>query len=296
VSAWVQFSLIVADAQVEAAEARLLDAGAVSVTLGEGGEDEILEPGPGCTPLWQQVRVTGLFPAELPESSILASLDEFADSRLWRRKILEDRAWEREWLQYFKATVFADRLLICPCDERPVESPGQVVLRLDPGLAFGTGTHPTTALCLNWLAANVSDGDLVIDYGCGSGILAVAALLLGMRRAHAVDIDPQALAATRENASRNGLEATRLSTFLPADSPDEAAQLLVANILAEPLIALAPTLLALLRPGATLVLSGLLCSQQDAVLAAYRKQLLVEDTQTRDDWVCLILRAPEPGQ
>jgi len=295
---WLQFSLTVTADRVEAAERALFDAGAVSVTLGEGGDDEVFEPAPGETPLWQQVRVTGLFPSAASIEDVRQHLDLALGESPWQPERLADRPWEREWLKHFKPQRFAGKLLVWPGDEPPRANASDTVLRLDPGLAFGTGTHPTTALCLDWLASQPQLPGDVIDYGCGSGILAVAALLLGAGRALAVDIDPQALAACRDNAERNGIDPARLEVRLPDSFPPTApAGLVLANILAEPLIALAPRLYGCLAPGGQLVLSGLLAAQAGPVVESYLglpgADIVLAESREQDGWLRLVLKRLE---
>jgi ribosomal protein L11 methyltransferase len=229
-----------------------------------------------------------------------AGLDPLLIAEKSMLEAVADRAWEREWLKDFRPMRFGRRLWVCPGGQRPPvsEDPQDrasdegapslepVLLELDPGLAFGTGTHATTALCLEWLDSGAShwlDGAEVIDYGCGSGILAVAALRLGARHAVAMDIDPQALIATRENAARNGV-ADRVQATDDPECGHAAADVLLANILAGPLVDLAPRLAGLVRPGGLIALSGLLLEQAGAVTDAYRPWFDIDLTGTRDDW------------
>ncbi len=202
-------------------------------------------------------------------------------------------AWEREWLQHFAPIRCGERLWVCP-HGHALDAPGAVILRLDPGLAFGTGTHPTTALCLGWLDAHATAGEAVIDYGCGSGILGIAALLLGAAKVRAVDIDPQALLATRDNAARNGISEAQLAVSAPeALSAAEPADLLLANILAGPLVALAPRFAALLRPGGTAVLSGVLEAQSAEVIHAASQWFTLEELAGSEGWSRIALRRNE---
>jgi ribosomal protein L11 methyltransferase len=263
----------------------------VAVTLEDNADQPVLEPGVGETPLWGQIRLTGLYPADTDMGSVLAQfpadLIAFCNQRI---EILEDKDWEREWMQHYRPMRFGDRLWVCPSWQEPPE-PGAVNLMLDPGLAFGTGTHPTTALCLAALERMAIKGLCVVDYGCGSGILAVAALKLGAGSALAVDNDPQALVASRDNADRNAIAPEQLQVMLP-EHVDRAhwsgrADIVVANILAGPLVELSATLLALLRPGGTLLLSGLLDSQAMAVCDHYARWITLEVAAGEDHWVCL---------
>ncbi len=197
---------------------------------------------------------------------------------------IADQDWERSWMDNFQPMRFGRRLWIVPSWHAAPE-PDAVNLLLDPGLAFGTGTHPTTALCLEWLDGQELAGRQVLDFGCGSGILAIAALLLGAERAVGTDIDPQALEASRDNASRNGIEPARFPVYLPADLPQRQADVLVANILAGPLVSLAPQLTGLVRPGGLLALSGILAEQAEEVRAAYSAHFDLDPTAEREGWI-----------
>lgn len=271
----------------EAAQDACFECGALAVTLADAADDPVLEPAPGETPLWPRVRLTALLPEGDEGEHVAAAIADAlglgdGDATLER---LEDRPWEREWLKDFRPMRFGRRLWVCPGGQ-PAPDPGAVALRLDPGLAFGTGTHPTTAMCLEWLDEAGVEGCSVLDYGCGSGILALAALALGAAQAVAVDIDPQALSATRENALRNGLGA-RL-TVRHADELGEAcADVLLANILSGPLIELAPRLAGFTRCGGRLALAGLLETQAADVARAYRPWFDIEAQATRDGWTLL---------
>ncbi len=269
-------------------EAALGSAGALAVTLSDAGDDPQLEPSPGATPLWSQVEVTALF---TDDGNSLQRAHELATTlapwlaSLPRFERLADRAWERVWLDEFAPARYGDRLWICPRGQVP-EAEGAVVIELDPGLAFGTGHHPTTALCLEWLDATDLTKAAVLDYGCGSGILAIAALRLGAARAIAVDHDPQALEATEQNARENGVDG-RLLACPPSDLPETGVDVLLANILAGPLIQLAPRLSRLVRPAGRLVLSGILREQAGEVAGAYRDAFALDEPVCRDDWVLL---------
>jgi ribosomal protein L11 methyltransferase len=288
---WLQLRLDTDPDQVESLEALMLGSGAVAVTMEDNADQPVLEPAVGETPLWQHTRLTGLFPADTDMDAVL---NRFPDSLLAkgraRVEILEDKDWEREWMQHYRPMRFGKRLWVCPSWLAPPEPQG-INLLLDPGLAFGTGTHPTTALCLEALDALSLGSRSVVDYGCGSGILAVAALKLGARAALGVDNHPQALAATRDNAGRNGIAESALTTALPGEPALDAwrgrADVVVANILAGPLLELAPTLRELARPGATLLLSGLLDSQADSLIERYRSFVELAVAGEKEGWVCL---------
>ncbi len=301
---FLQFSLDIGAHNPEPYEDALFELGALSVTLLDAADDPVLEPAPGAMPLWPTIIVRAVFAADTDVNAVRTALgstpglDPLLVAGHAEFEPVADRAWEREWLKDFKPMRFGRRLWVCPGGQRP--DPGivgsdvdMVLLELDPGLAFGTGTHATTALCLEWLDAGASpgEGDFkswlagadVIDYGCGSGILAIAALRLGARRAVAMDIDPQALLATRENAERNEVHR---QLHVTADREVEKAQadVLLANILAGPLVELAPLLAERTRAGGRIALSGLLVEQADAVTAAYRPWFDIGLTGTRDGW------------
>jgi ribosomal protein L11 methyltransferase len=248
----------------------------------DAADAPIFEPPLNTTPLWPKVRISVLFPETADRTEILHAIGDIPAGHAFAE--IADRAWEREWLADFRPMCFGTRLWICP-HEQNVAATGAVVVRLDPGLAFGTGTHPTTAMCLQWLDGAQLNGQQVIDYGCGSGILAIAAVKLGARRVLAVDHDPQALLATRENAERNGVE--RQIEVLTPDAALPQVDVLLANILALPLIELAPLFQKRVRPGGHLVLSGILAEQADAVGAAYVEWFRMEAPTCRDEWVRL---------
>jgi ribosomal protein L11 methyltransferase len=273
----------------EAVEAACFDAGALSVTLADAADTPILEPAPGATPLWPSVRLAALWEADSDPAALTATLRAAlaAPGLAPRFTELADRPWEREWLKDFHPMRFGRRLWVCPGGQvPPPEAADAVVVMLDPGLAFGTGTHATTALCLEWLDAVPLAGRRVFDVGCGSGILAIAALALGAAHAVALDIDPQALLATRENAARNRVEA-RLEVRAAAEPWPDAIDVVLANILAEPLVELAPRLAAATRPGGAIVLSGLLVAQAADVASAFAPWFDMDAPRERDGWAGL---------
>tara|TARA_R110001592_G_scaffold363392_1_gene687114 strand:+ start:40646 stop:41536 length:891 start_codon:yes stop_codon:yes gene_type:complete len=288
---WLQLRLDTHPDQVEALEDLMLATGAVAVTMEDNADQPVLEPGVGETPLWGQTRLTGLYPADTEMTGVLAAFPEDTLRQANHRiEILEDKDWEREWMQHYQPMPFGRRLWVCPSWLEPPE-PDAVNLLLDPGLAFGTGTHPTTALCLAELDGMSLDNQRVVDYGCGSGILAVAALKLGAHSALGVDNDPQALVATRDNANRNSIPPTALEVALP-DGFDRAAwrgqaSVVIANILAGPLVELSDTLLDFLKPGGALLLSGLLENQASTLCSAYAGRIELRVASERDGWVCL---------
>jgi len=294
---WLQLRLDTDPAAAESLEDLMLATGAVAVTLEDNADQPVLEPGVGETPLWQHIRLTGLYRADADMETVL---DAFPPQLLLhtrhRVEILEDKDWEREWMQHYRPMQFGTRLWVCPSWLEPPE-PDAVNLLLDPGLAFGTGTHPTTDLCLRELDAMELTGVTAVDYGCGSGILAVAALKLGAALALGVDNDPQALMASLDNAQRNGLAAQRLPVALPEDVVlaewQQRAEVVIANILAGPLMQLSDTLLRFLRPGGTLLLSGLLQTQADELRQHYADRITLRIAGEKDGWVCL--RGELPG-
>jgi len=284
--AWLELKLALGGLDAERVEEALEEVGALSVTLEDAGDEPIYEPDADKPSLWSDTRLTALFPAEAHMDSVLLRLrSDLGLEALppYRIEPLEDRDWVREWLKDFKPMRFGKHLWICPTAYTPPD-PEAVNLILDPGLAFGTGTHPTTALCLEWLDGADLAGKEVVDYGCGSGILAIAAARLGARHLWAVDNDPQALVATRDNAARNGV-TDRLSVCLPPAFPALKADLLLANILAGPLVSLAPLFAAHLKSGAPLVLSGILKTQEPDIRRAYEADFAGLETQAKDDWI-----------
>ncbi len=285
---WLQLRIAVDKSEVEALEDALLASGAVSVTLEDGADNPILEPGVGETPLWNSLIVTGLYPADIHTDLAVQLLRENYYGQLlqWRWEILEDQPWETLWTEHYQPIQCGEKLWICPSWREP-PNPDAVNLSLDPGLAFGSGTHATTFLCLQWLDAQVLAGKTVIDFGCGSGILAIAALLLGAKQVVATDNDPQALLATRENARRNDLSEAQLSVCLPQDLNIGAADIVLANILAEPLITLAGQLTALTAPSGLLCLSGMIASQTEAVMSAYSEHFNFASPSCQEEWFCL---------
>jgi ribosomal protein L11 methyltransferase len=271
-------------------EDALFELGAVSVTLEDAADDPVLEPAPGATPLWPTVVVKALFDAGADATAIADALARrLPGGPAPRYETVADQAWERVWLEDFRPMRFGRRLWVCP-GGLPAGAPDAVRIELDPGLAFGTGTHPTTALCLEWLDGHELSGRDVVDYGCGSGILAIAAARLGAPRVRAVDIDPQALIATRDNAGRNGC-AAQLACGLPADllpaSRRQTFDVLVANILSGPLVRLAPELRRFAGPATRVALSGILADQATEVIAAFRPWVHLAVTGQQGGWVLL---------
>jgi ribosomal protein L11 methyltransferase len=286
---WLQLTLEAIDHSPEQLEDALLQAGALAVTLEDAGDQPVLEPAPGETPLWAHTRVTGLFDAQTDIEIVKGQLRRFLHAPILpecRLTALEERDWVRAWMDNFHPMRFGQRLWICPTHSDPPE-PTAVNIRLDPGLAFGTGTHPTTALCLDWLDGADLAGQTVLDYGCGSGILAIAAAKLGAKRVWAVDIDPQALLASDDNASENEIE-DRIELADPAELPGNLrVNVLLANILAGVLVRLAPEFSRRVQSGGRLVLAGILEQHADAVQAVFTRDFTFVPPRRRGDWVLL---------
>ena len=322
---WLELSLVVRIEQQPGAEEALDELGALSITLQDADaetpdEQAIFEPGVGELPLWPLITLNALFDAGTDRRGLIEALGELLSWLEPAQVVFRDVAdqdWERAWMDQFQPMSFGRRLWIYPwnieppeddekvgrssasCDhgtsasmrvgrssascDRGTSASMRVVVRLDPGLAFGSGTHPTTALCLEWLDGLSLEGKTVIDYGCGSGILAIAALKLGAAGAVGIDNDPQALIASADNAQRNGV-ADKLSVFEPGNDKT-AADVFIANILAGPLNALAPTFAALAKPGAPFAISGILAGQQDELLLRYAEWFDALQVDTREDWV-----------
>jgi ribosomal protein L11 methyltransferase len=291
---WTELSVV--SAHPEFAEEALLAQGAVSVAMTDAADNPLFEPGVGETPLWQSTVTSGLFHPETDLQAVRAALRELLPDGAqlsFSERTVEDKDWINAWLQHAKPMRFgpedAPGLWVCPTGH-VVDEPGAIVVRLDPGLAFGTGTHPSTALCLHWLASNDLSASRVLDYGCGSGILAITALKRGAAQAEAVDLDPQALIATRGNAQINGVEARLRCADVAqsgAQAVDESVDIVLANILAKPLMQLAPMLTRRLRRGGSIVLAGVLRSQADEVREAYAPWIAFDDDGLREDWARL---------
>ncbi len=291
---WIQLKAFISPKQAEAMEESLLAAGACSVTYEDAKDQPVLEPELGTTPLWDATIITGLFTADedMEQVHSIASnvFQHLTSDNLpeYRVEILENQDWSRTWMEHFKPMQFGSRLWICPSWQQAPD-PKAVNLLLDPGLAFGTGTHPTTALCLKWLD---SQGDTlsrksVIDYGCGSGILGIAALLLGASSVAGVDNDPQALLASNDNLLRNKLQSSQLSCYLPNDLPKIQADILLANILAQPLYELRDRLATLTKQGGYIVLSGILEEQAEDLRAHYEAHFVMDKVVIEDGWARL---------
>jgi ribosomal protein L11 methyltransferase len=279
----IEFPL--ATLSAESVETALLAAGAAAITFSDRGDEPVLEPKPDEIRLWSDTLVRALFDSSIDPAQSLGRLAQLLGPHITECasvRAVESRDWQRVWLKDWKPMRFGRRLWVCPTEAAAPQDPDAVVVRLDPGLAFGTGTHPTTALCLQMLDAMPLADRTLIDYGCGSGILGIAALKLGARHVVAVDLDPQALVATRENAARNGVADLIEIQGVPPTL--EAASCVFANILADPLIELEPVLSAACLPEADLFLSGLLRTQAYAVKAAYGASFAIVQVIERGDW------------
>ena len=272
-------------------ESWLFEQGALAVTLEDNADEPLLEPGPGETPLWQNIKLVALFEVGINLSPILASVpQQWVTAAADAANFVPDQDWERAWMENFEPLKMGKRLWICPSWCEPPD-PHAVNINLDPGLAFGTGTHPTTAMCLGELDATIQPGVNLIDYGCGSGILAIAGLKLGATKAFAVDNDPQAVTATWDNAQRNAITQDQLDVFLVSQADTQGrlqpVDLVIANILAGPLEALAPTLIDLMNPGGRLILAGLLSEQAAALIEAYKPWVALSAVQELEGWTLL---------
>ena len=289
---WLELSLRCRAADEARLEAALEDLGALSVSLMDAAdadnEQAILEPGVGETPLWPEVTMLALFDASTPPELLLHAIeawDERIDLASAQFREVADQDWERAWMDQYAPMQFGRRTWIIPWNmDAPPEAEEGVIVRLDPGLAFGSGTHPTTALCLQWLDSLDLHGREILDFGCGSGILALAALKLGAARAVGVDNDPQALLATVDNAQRNGV-AARLAVYTPAEEPAASYPVVVANILAVALDQLAETLAARVAPAGLIALSGILHGQEAELLLRYAPWFEQLQADQQDDWM-----------
>ncbi|QDP00099.1 50S ribosomal protein L11 methyltransferase [Thalassotalea sp. PS06] len=286
---WIQLRLAANEETAEKYSDWLSACGAQAVTFFDAKDTPIYEPLPGDeVTYWANTVVMGLYDASHDMDKVISYLKSIHPDKQdmqYKLEQLEDKDWEREWMDNFHPMKFGQRLWICP-SWREVPEPDAVNVMLDPGLAFGTGTHPTTALCLTWLDGLDLTGKTVVDFGCGSGILSLAALKLGAERVIGIDIDPQALQASKANAERNGV-ADRLSLYLPDDQPEFKADVVVANILAGPLKELASIITDYVKPGGLLALSGILEEQGDALLEVYGQYCEMNPMTVKEEWIRL---------
>ncbi|WP_421247045.1 50S ribosomal protein L11 methyltransferase [Aeromonas jandaei] len=281
---WIQIRINATAKTADKVSNMLLGRGAQAVTFMDAKDVPVYEPMPGETPLWGETEVMGLFDAETDPAPTIAFFQQiFGENVGYKVEQLEDKDWVREWMDHFHPMQFGERLWICP-SWRDVPNPDAVNVMLDPGLAFGTGTHPTTALCLQWLDGLDLAGKTVVDFGCGSGILGIAALKLGAARVIGIDIDPQAIQASRDNAARNGV-ADQIELYLPADQPqDVEADVVVANILAGPLRELAALIAGHGKAGSLMALSGVLESQAPELETIYGQWFEMDPTAVKEEW------------
>ncbi len=286
---WIQLKLNATSENAETIGDLLTDTGAQAVTFLDAKDTPIFEPLPGETRLWGNTDVVGMYDAATDMSPIVDALKLhplFGKDLVYKVEQLEDKDWEREWMDNFHPMQFGTRLWICP-SWRDVPEPDAVNVMLDPGLAFGTGTHPTTSLCLEWLDGQQLEGKTIVDFGCGSGILAIAALKLGAAKVIGIDIDPQAILASRTNAERNGV-SDKLELYLPKDQPEGIlADLVVANILAGPLRELSEPIQSLVKPQGLLALSGILEQQAQELLGVYGQWFQMDPAATKEEWARL---------
>ncbi|MEC8080635.1 MAG: 50S ribosomal protein L11 methyltransferase [Pseudomonadota bacterium] len=291
---WLQIRVHTTPDHVPAFEDAMLDCGALVVTFEDVHDDPVYEPDLNTTPLWKHTRVTGLFEADADLEHIRPVIEHKAEQLGQANidlkiEILEDKDWIREWMDSYHPIQFGKRLWVCP-SWREVPDENGVNLILDPGLAFGTGTHPTTALCLEWLDSIDCQDKSIIDYGCGSGILGIAGLLLGANNMVGIDIDPQAVEATQANAERNSITPDRYEVKLPPYEGDLQADVVVANILAGPLAELSGTISKLVKQGGMLALSGILESQAHSVVEAYKPWFKIESIVEKEEWVRIVAK------
>jgi len=288
---WQELHFTARKDQIEPLEDWLFARGALSVTLEDEADQPLLEPRPGETPLWDAVRLTALFAGTEDLTPLLGEIpSELCTQAPTVAVPVADREWTRVWEDQFHPLQMGGRLWICPSWTHP-PNPYAINILLDPGLAFGTGKHPTTAMCLRALDGDLPPGQRVVDYGCGSGILGIAAARLGATAVLGVDNDPQAITASRDNAQRNGVPDAAFRVVLPQDelvaSWQASADWVVANILAGPLVALAPALTTLMVPGGRLLLAGLLVDQTQEVIEAYAPSVALSIADQQEEWVLL---------
>ena len=289
---WLTLTVTASEQQAENLSEALLELGALSVDVHDADADTPLEqpifgePGESSAHLWSHNRVTALFPEDAPIDAIMqeaAHAIGLAQPPAYRTDTLEDNDWVRLTQSQFNPIPISQRLWIVPTWHTPSDHTA-INITLDPGLAFGTGSHPTTRLCLRWLDAHLQGGESVLDYGCGSGILAIAAIKLGAARAIGVDVDAQAVQSSRDNAAANQVEA---QFYLPDAAPQQQADIVVANILTNPLKVLAPLLAAATRQGGQIVLSGILSEQAEDVMRVYAQWFDLKPPVMEDGWACL---------
>jgi len=284
-TSWQQVHITIPKDMLKEIEDFLLSIGSLSVTYKDAGDNPVLEPLPGETPLWPELIVTGLFDQKKNMGTVMNILARHYPDLETQKEELEDQDWERSWMNDYQPMSFGKRLWVVPSTmDAPDEN--AVNLRLDPGLAFGTGTHPTTALCLQWLDQHDINNKTLLDYGCGSGILAIAGLLLGAAMAEGVDIDPQAITASNDNAINNHVDK-KLQVFLPENYQAKQYDIVMANILSGPLAELAPNLSSYTKMGGSIILSGILAEQAESVRDVYQQWFDMHEVITHDGWAML---------
>jgi len=284
--AWIQIRIPATKTTADAISDYLVEAGSASVTFMDSDNNPVYEPKPGEVIFWAQTTIIGLFDASHDMQLVIDHLQEkpeLKDNFNYKIEQLEDKDWEREWMENFHPIKFGERLWICP-SWRDVPDPSAVNVMLDPGLAFGTGTHATTSLCLKWLESLDLTDKTVVDFGCGSGILGIAAIKLGAKRVIGIDIDQQALDASLDNAQRNGVK-DQLEVYLPENQPEFKADVVVANILAAPLRELHQVILGLGKSGAEFALSGILEDQAQSVCDVYQTLCDLAPVEIDGEWV-----------
>ena len=281
---WLQLNLIANKDNVETLSDALTSVGAVAITLEKSNAQHIFELTPDHKPMWNEINLQALFPENLTPHKIQEELSTIIDFNNGNWCTIVEEDWINKWQEYAKPMEFANDLWICPswCN---IPKPSAKNITIDPEMAFGTGSHATTSLCLDWIARNVKTDISVIDYGCGSGVLGIAAAKFGANPIYLVDIDPIALEVTQNNAKKNAVDGANFNTYLPADLPKIQVDLVIANILAHPLIDLAPTLAALLKPNAQIILSGILEAQAQLVIDKYASWFRDFETTVQDGWV-----------
>jgi ribosomal protein L11 methyltransferase len=280
---WIELKYTTTASQADALSEALTELGALAVTTQDAGDQPLYEPDPETTPTWDQIIITGLFEAKQNiESTLSAIQSEFPDLQPTCSQLAE-ADWQNSWMQDFQPMNFGKRLSVIPSYEKRELSSHQIIF--DPGMAFGTGKHPTTALCLNWLDSHITDQKVLIDYGCGSGILGIAALKLGVQTVYAVDHDPQAIIATHQNGQKNGFSTQQLITLEPTELEPNMADIIMANILANPLIELAQQFHTWLAPKGSVILSGILEGQANDVIQAYETYFKILKVEQLEEWV-----------
>jgi len=286
---WLELRINTQPKQAEQLEELLLALEASAVTYTDAGDQPILEPGIGEMPLWPEIVLVALFEGGIDTETKIAELNALFPEEIppFRWNILENRIWEREWLKHHKPVKFSDSFWVF---HEAIEDSALPTLLLDPGLAFGTGSHPTTAMCLEWIAKQDWRHMTLIDYGCGSGILAIAALLLKCPYVQCTDIDPQALSSTRSNANRNKIATDKLSIHLAGQEPNTLSDALVANILAGPLASLAETFAGKVKANGKICLSGILAEQEQSIQEAYSHWFEQIQIKNKEDWLCITAR------